>query len=143
MSLVKYTDDFFGPFFTKLPSVFDDMDDYLSTHKKRAEMLEVSEDEKKVYVKASLPGIKPADVDINIKGNLLSIKAESQEEDSGKKGRKVVFSSRMQNSFSYVTTLPSEVNSKSAKAVIKNGMLSLELEKIEEKGTKIKVVEEK
>ena len=48
----------------------------------------------------------------------------------------------MQNSFSYTTTLPSEVASKTAKAVIENGMLTLELEKTEDKGTKVKVIEE-
>lgn len=143
MAIVKYNDDFFGPFFTKLPSLFDEVDEYLpSTLKRGNEMVEISEDEKSVYVKAALPGVKPEDVDINVKGNMLTIKGESKQDEDTKKGKKVVFSRRMQSSFSYTTSLPAEVNSKTAKAVVKNGILSLELEKVEDKGTKVKVVEE-
>ena len=60
-----------------MPNVFDDFDSLLSNPgKKDGQMLEVSEDKNKVYVTAAVPGVSSDDVDVTVKGNKLTVKAE-------------------------------------------------------------------
>src|SRR5258708_4830342 len=48
--------------------------------------LDVSETEDAFVVKASLPGIKPEDVEITVQGDTLTIRGESEAEDEKKGG---------------------------------------------------------
>ena len=49
--------------------------------------LDVRETDEALVVEASLPGIKPEDVDISISGNALTIKGESRQEKEEEKGK--------------------------------------------------------
>ncbi len=92
-----------------------------------------------VVVKATLPGLKPEEVDVSISGNTLTIKAERKEEKETKEKDYI----RKENRYGMVSrsiTLPSEVKAENAEASFKNGILSLVLPKIEkEKPKQIKI----
>jgi|GEM_PF-506585 len=141
MSLVKYNDPFFGPFYTKWPSVFDDTDDLLSYDSPKA--LSLEEDEDKYIAKAPVYGVDPKKVIVSVKGNTLTIKgsAEKSKEEKGKKGKKVVYSSSMQKSFFYQASLPGEVKGKQAKAKVKNGVVTVTIPKAEEEKDQLVKIE--
>jgi len=102
--------------------------------------LDVSETEDELLVEASLPGIHPEEVDISIVGNSLTIKGESTHEEEREEKGRYHYHERRYGSFQRTITLPAEVNTDAAKAILKNGELRLVLPKVEEtKSKRIKV----
>ena len=92
-----------------------------------------------VVVKASLPGIKPEEVDITISGDTLTIKGEHKEEQKVKQ-EDYLRKERYYGAFSRSLILPVQVKSDKAEAVFENGILTLTLPKAEEvKPKQIKV----
>jgi len=101
--------------------------------------LDVYQTDKDVVVKASLPGIKPEEVDISVTGDVLTIKGEHKEEEEEKKAdyfRK----ERRYGAFRRSMTLPVSVKAEKADANFENGVLTITLPKTEEaKPKQIKV----
>ena len=101
--------------------------------------LDVVENDNDVVVKASVPGIKPEDIDVTVVGDTLTIKGEIKSE---KKEEKVnyVLRERRFGAFQRSLTLPVEVQADKARAEFENGVLTLTLPKVEEiKPKQIKV----
>jgi HSP20 family protein len=94
---------------------------------------------KEVVVKASLPGVKPEEVDISVTGDVLTIKGEHKEEEEVKE--KNYFRKELRyGTFSRSLQLPVAVKSDKAEALYENGVLTLTLPKAEEaKPKQIKV----
>ena len=92
------------------------------------DMYETGDD---LVVEASLPGIKPEDVDISIVGNTLSIKGEVKHEEEKEEEGKYHFRERRYGAFQRVVTLPSDVKVDAAEAVFEHGVLKLTLPKSE------------
>jgi HSP20 family protein len=92
--------------------------------------LDVYETEDELVVKASLPGIKPEDVDVSITGDTLSIKAEYKAEEETKK-RSYYRQEHRYGSFHRAITLPTQVESDKAEAVFEHGVLTLTMPKAE------------
>jgi HSP20 family protein len=92
--------------------------------------LDVSETEDAFVVKASLPGIKPEDVEITVHGDVLSIRGESKV-DEEKKGEHWHIRERRSGSFQRSVSLPTPVNSDKAHADFEHGVLTLTLPKSE------------
>ncbi len=84
-----------------------------------------------VVVKASIPGMKPEEVDISIAGDILTIKGEHKEEKETKEQDYFV-KERHYGSFNRSLTIPVAVKTDKAKAVFENGVLTLTLPKAEE-----------
>jgi HSP20 family protein len=101
--------------------------------------VDVVQTDKEITVKATLPGVKPEEVDISVTGDVLTIKAERKEEKELKEKDYI----RKENHYGMITrsiTLPAEVNSDQAEAVFENGVLNLKLPKTEKvKPKQIKV----
>lgn len=97
--------------------------------------VDVYQTEDEVIVKASIPGIKPDDIELSITGDTLSIRGEVQEEEEEKKGQ-YQLRERVYRSFSRALTLPSSVDSDKAQAEFKDGVLRLTLPKQEAAKTK-------
>lgn len=97
--------------------------------------VDVYQTEDEVVVKASIPGIKPEDIEISITGDTLSIRGEVQQEEEERKGQ-YHLRERMYRSFSRSLTLPSSVNSDLAQAEFQDGVLRLTLPKPEAAKTK-------
>jgi HSP20 family protein len=92
--------------------------------------LDVYETEDELVVKASLPGIKPEDVDVSITGDTLSIKGEFKSEEETKKPS-YYRQERRYGSFHRAVTLPTQVESDKAEAVFAHGVLTLTMPKAE------------
>ncbi len=90
--------------------------------------LDVSEDAESVYVRASLPGFKREDIDIEIHDGVLSIKAEHTEETEEKKERYYRRERRV-GSVSRRVALPSVVVEDGAEANLTDGVLELRIPK--------------
>jgi len=103
--------------------------------------LDVSENDDGFVVKAELPGIDPKEVDINLTGDLLTIKGEKKDEKE-EKGENFHTIERSYGSFSRSFQLPCDVQEDKIEAHYKDGVLDLRLPKAENakrKSVKIKV----
>jgi HSP20 family protein len=88
----------------------------------------VSETEKEIEVTAELPGVEEKQIDVNLVGDMLTIKAEKQtEEEKTEKDYHLV--ERSHGKFERSMRLPCEVESKSVNATFKNGVLTIKLPK--------------
>lgn len=92
--------------------------------------LDLSETEGAVEVKMDVPGFKPENIEIQVRGNLLTIKGKTEDEKE-EKGREYHRVERHRGEFSRSVTLPCEVVGSKAKAEYKNGVLSLNMPKSE------------
>lgn len=125
----------FGRFpMISFPSFMEDIEDLLPTAN-LLNGLSVSEDDKNVYVEASVPGVDLKDVEVTFSKGMLTIKGEKEEEDRGK-----TYHRRATRSFFYRVT-PGDVDPKAApQATCKNGIMTVTFAKVpEEKPKKIAV----
>jgi len=91
--------------------------------------IDVKEDDKSYTVQADIPGVKKEDIQVDIDGDTVSLRAEAKQEKEEKKGEKVVYSERSYGMVSRSFSLPTEVDDKAAKAEYKDGVLKLVLPK--------------
>ena len=83
-----------------------------------------------VVVKASLPGVKPEDIDVSVTGQLLTLKGESKAETESQE-QNYYRRERRHGTFVRQFTLPVEVDSEKAQASFEHGVLELKLPKAE------------
>jgi len=93
--------------------------------------LDVSEDEDAYLVKASLPGIKPEDLEVTYNKGLLSIRGQVKDDSEITKGEYHIRERRF-GSFSRSISLPSTVRADDIQADYEDGILTLKLPKSEE-----------
>ncbi len=104
-------------------------------------LMDVIETDTDVVVKAEVPGLEAKDLDITLRGKVLTIKGEKKEEREEKEESRHV-SERLFGSFSRSFTLAVEVREDDVKSTFKNGVLTLTLPKAEheqKKSVKINV----
>jgi HSP20 family protein len=125
-------DDVFGLFFEGSP---------MWTERERIvwPVVDISEDENAITVRAEVPGCKAEDIDISVQGNILTISGEKKHEEQ-KKGKGYYYAERSYGSFRRDLNLPSEVDPARINAAYKDGVLNITLTKSEKaKPVKIKV----
>lgn len=93
--------------------------------------LDVLEDENEFVVKASLPGIKPDDLDITYNKGTLTIRGEIKDESETTKGQ-YHLRERRYGTFTRSITLPASVKSEDIQADYHDGVLELKMPKSEE-----------
>lgn len=93
-----------------------------------APSLDVSESGKEVIVKAELPGLDPKEIDISIRGDMLTIRGERKKEEE-KKGEHYHRIERSYGAFSRSVRLPTEVDTDKVNATYKDGILRIEMAK--------------
>lgn len=93
--------------------------------------LDVHESDDAVTVRASIPGVKPEDIDISLTGDTLTIKGETREETEKREGNYHMRERRF-GTFQRSISLPTQVNADKANAEFENGVLTLTLPKVEE-----------
>lgn len=94
-----------------------------------------------VVIKASLPGVKPEDVDITISGDTVTIKGETKAEEEIKR-EDYLYQERRYGAFSRTVRLPASLQADKVEAVFENGVLRLTIPKAEEskpKAIKVKI----
>lgn len=84
-----------------------------------------------VVVKAALPGIKADEVQINVTGEVLTLKGETRQENESKEKAYHIREQRW-GAFERSIVLPTEVVADKAKADFENGILTITLPKAEE-----------
>jgi HSP20 family protein len=101
--------------------------------------LDIQETETEIIVKASMPGIRSDDVDVNVDNNVLTIRGTSREERDEENGKWHVHERRYGSMFRSVS-LPSPVEDEKADATLTDGVLEIHLPKSEKsQGRKITV----
>jgi len=91
--------------------------------------IDVSEDDKAYTVKADIPGVRKEDIQVDIDGDTVSLRAEVKQEKEEKDGGKVVYRERSYGLVSRSFSLPAEVDDKTSQAEYKDGVLKLVLPK--------------
>ncbi len=105
--------------------------------------LDVYETTDTLVVKAAIPGVKPEDVEITVKGNYLAISGETKEETESQDKNYLRRESRV-GTFSRMIELPNELQSDKADAKFENGVLTITFPKAEQlkpKKIQVKAVE--
>jgi HSP20 family protein len=98
-----------------------------------------------LVVKATLPGLKPEDVTIDITGEMLTIKGETKAEQEIKK-EDYLYQERRYGAFSRSVILPSGLKTEKCEATMEDGVLTLTIPKAEQvkpKEIKVKAKEKK
>ncbi|MCY3721968.1 MAG: Hsp20/alpha crystallin family protein [Candidatus Poribacteria bacterium] len=92
--------------------------------------VDISETENGYEIRAELPGVSEADVNVSVTDNVLTVKGEKRQEaeTEGKNYRRV---ERRYGSFQRRFTLPSEVKTDDIKAEFGDGVLTLSIPKPE------------
>src|SRR5437763_1847588 len=92
--------------------------------------LDVTEAENDFVVRASLPGIKPEDVQTTVLGDTLTIRGESKVEEEN--GHHWLLRERRSGSFQRSVSMGTPINADMASAQFENGVLTLTLPKSEQ-----------
>jgi HSP20 family protein len=97
-----------------------------------AEMLpvDVYETDDQLVVKATVPGVKPEEIEVTVTGDLLTIKGEFKGEEKIEKPN-YLRQERRSGSFCRQVGLPAGVSAEGARATFENGVLTLEMPKVE------------
>jgi len=125
MTLREAMDRLFDDAFTR---PFGLTDGWHGTYAPAVDMYQTDND---VVVKATLPGMKADDVQINITGDVLSIKGELKEMNETKEKNYHIREQRW-GAFERSVMLPTSVVSDKAKAEFEDGILTITLPKAEE-----------
>ena len=107
--------------------------------------LDVYQTPNEVVMKATLPGLKPEEISIDITGGTLTIKGETKAEQKIKK-EDYLYQERRYGAFSRSVVLPSGLKPDKAEATMEDGVLTLTIPKAEEvkpKAIKVKAKEKK
>lgn len=91
-------------------------------------LIDVKDNEKEISVRCEVPGVNPKDIDVSIKGDLLTIKGEKKTEKVEDTDDYYV-SEREFGSFLRTIELPDSVDTDSIKAEQKDGVLMIQLKK--------------
>ena len=117
-------DDLMTRFFRDMPMMREGAWDWVPT-------VDVTETDGNVMVKAELPGMDPKDIDIDITGDVLTLKGEKKSEEE-KKDERYYFRERHYGSFQRTFQLPAGVDNDKVDANFKNGVLTVRIPKSEE-----------
>jgi HSP20 family protein len=87
---------------------------------------EMNETEKEFVIRTELPGYEPAEIEVRLTGNVLTVMAEHREPEAETKEAK---RERRYAKVERSLTLPPEVNPETIEAVYRNGVLELHVAK--------------
>jgi HSP20 family protein len=112
---------------SNLPATFGGLTDWPA--------IDLAEDDKAVTVRVDVPGLDPKDVDVEVSGNMLSIRGRRDDEWEDK-AHGVYRRERRSGSFARNITLPSYVDAEKIDARYDRGSLSITIPKIGDKARK-------
>jgi HSP20 family protein len=97
--------------------------------------LDVVQEGDNIIVKASVPGVKPEDIDVSIENDVLTIKGQTKEEREHQEGN-YLMRERRAGSFYRALRLPDTLDSDQAQLHYENGVLSITFPRLESKRAK-------
>lgn len=105
------------------PSMWNEDEDLMPLSSSVTSGLSVSEDDKNIYIEASVPGIDPKNIDITFHDGNLWVKGETKEEERDKTRKYYREATR---SFSYRVAVPGEIDpSQEPQATYKHGVMKI------------------
>lgn len=110
----------------QIPTILDE--DWFSGH----DDVSVYETGDSVVVEANVAGVPEEHIHISVEGGTVTIRAEYEETDQQKPKKTAEYRTRRAAKYLYTVSIPTSVDSKSADAEIKHGILYLTLPKREE-----------
>ena len=93
--------------------------------------VDISETDGNVQIKAELPGLEAKDIDVDVSGDMLTLRGEKKMEEE-KEEERYYYRERYSGSFQRSFRLPSGVESDKVDAEFKNGVLTINIPKSEE-----------
>jgi len=96
-----------------------------------APAMDITENQDAYTVKTELPGMDPKEIDVQVIGDILTVRGERKQEKEEKK-ENYIRTERVYGSFSRSVRLPSSVDAKEVEAKYTAGVLSIRLPKTEE-----------
>lgn len=118
-----------------------ELDDWFNAEREvlRPVPVEIKETDANVIVTAAVPGFKPEEIEVSVKGDLLILSGETAVNEK-KEDENVIVQEWKSNRFLRQFTLPSNVDPDNIQANLKDGMLELTMPKAPaEEATKIPV----
>ena len=97
--------------------------------------LDVVEEGNNIVVHATVPGVKPEDLDVTLEENVLTIKGKTETEEERKEGE-YLMKERRTGAFHRMLRLPDTVNTEKAKTDYEHGVLTITFPKVEAKKAK-------
>jgi len=98
-----------------------------------APKMDMYEEERALVIKAEMPGISKKNLDINLEGDVLTIKAEKKEEkEEGEEGTRQYTRERRFGQYVRYMTLPTRVDAENISATLRKGLLEIRLPKAED-----------
>lgn len=87
--------------------------------------------EEEIRIKATMPGVAPEDIDINVTGDMLTIRGEVKREEESENGS-YTSRERYHGVFQRSLLLPTMVIADKAETIYEHGVLAITLPKVEE-----------
>jgi len=101
--------------------------------------VDIHQDDDNLYVTASLPGVRPEDVEVTLSGQTLTITGELKSDEQVER-EQYLHRERRTGAFNRTLEIPVAINGDAASATFENGLLRLTLPKAEtDKPRQIKV----
>ena len=97
--------------------------------------LDVVEEKDEILVRATVPGINPDDLEVQIEEGVLTIRGQTREEHEAKDGNYLLHERRT-GTFYRALRLPDTVDTDKAQPRYENGVLTIALPKLETKKTR-------
>lgn len=94
--------------------------------------IDLHENDNSYSVKAEIPGVKKEDIDVTVQDGVLTINAESRYEHEDKEDGRVIRQERRYGKYVRSIRLGKDIDEEKVKANYKDGVLELELPKVEE-----------
>jgi HSP20 family protein len=91
--------------------------------------VDISEDEKNIFINAEIPGVKKEEIKISLQDNILTISGEKKSSTEEKKDKNYYRSERVFGLFTRSFTLPEEINPDKVEAKFEEGILKITIEK--------------
>ncbi|HSP87329.1 MAG TPA: Hsp20/alpha crystallin family protein [Ignavibacteriaceae bacterium] len=114
--------------------------DFPSTDHNYFPHIDISDDEKNIYVEAEIPGVKKENVKVTLQDNILTITGEKKKE-TEEKNKNLFRSERVYGSFTRSFTLPGDINPDTVDAKFENGILNITISKSQPKKASEKFIE--
>lgn len=97
-------------------------------------LLDVYQDQKNIYIKSTIAGVKPEDLEISINNDMLTVRGVRRQDDEVEE-KDYFYRECYWGGFSRSLILPTEVKSDKISATLKNGVLTITLPKMERQKT--------
>ncbi len=110
------------------------------THQSNLMPIDVTADDKQVVIQASLPGVKPDNVNVSVEDNRLTIEGETHSTEESENERYVI-RERRSGAFQRSLTLPQGLEEDNIEARFENGVLTLTVPRTVEVKPKAKTIE--